>query len=276
MTCREVNEYLDRSSPSDQASLPQMLGKHLENCECCRGLWELLARRPCPRQVPQQVRSRIEHELLGSLEPVAPLPKTGRLALGFVLIFGGLSALFVGLLAAPEAPGVNSFPFFAVAVVASAVGLLLSLALSREMAPGEKRYVSPTAAHSSALLGLFAAVALVFPWRIDERFLAESWHCFRAGFLMSLPAAGLALLLLRRGAVLSPEAVGAGTGLLAGLVGVLSLHFSCTILTAPHIVLGHVMIPVAGVLIGYAAGRLMPVRWSAGSAAGPATPSETR
>jgi hypothetical protein len=196
--------------------------------------------------------------------------------LGFVLIFGGLSALFVGLLAAPEAPGVNSFPFFAVAVVASAVGLLLSLALSREMAPGEKRYVSPTVAHSLVLVALFAAVGLAFPWRINEPFVAEGWKCFRAGFLISLPAAALAVLLLRRGAPLSPETVGAGAGLLAGLVGLLSLHFSCSIAAAPHIALGHVMVPVAGVLIGHTAGRLLPVRWSAGAPAGPAPSSEAR
>jgi hypothetical protein len=273
MTCQEVNEYLDRSGATDRAGLPEVLRKHLEKCECCRALWELLSRRPCPRQLPQQVRSRIEHELLGSLEPVAPLPGTGKLALGFVLVFGGLSALYVALFADPGAPGVHSFSFATVAGVAAAVGLLLSLVLSREMAPGERRYVSPGLVQSSALAGLFAAVALVFPWRIDGPLVAESWHCFGAGFLMSLPAAGLALLLLRRGAVFSPEAVGAGAGLLAGLVGVLSLHFSCPIATAPHVVLGHVLIPVAGVGIGYAAGKLAPVRWSAesGSSAAPSS-----
>jgi hypothetical protein len=276
MTCREVNEFLDRRSPPDWAGLPEMLRKHLEGCECCRGLWEFLSRRPCPRQVPPQVRSQIEHDLLGSLEPVAPLPGTGKLTFGFALIFAGLSALFVGLLASPAAPGVNSFPFAAVAGFASVVGLVVSLALSREMAPGEKRLVSPTVAHSLVLVALFAAVALAFPWRIDEAFLVEGWKCFRAGFLISLPAAGLALLLLRRGAPLSPETVGAGAGLLAGLVGLLSLHFSCSIAAAPHIALGHVMVPVAGVVIGHTAGRLLPVRWSARSAAGPASSSEAR
>ena len=271
MTCREVNEYLDRASPADWAGLPEMLHKHVENCECCRALWELLSRRPCPRRVPQQVRTRIEQDLLGSLEPVAPLPGTGKLTLGFALIFGGWSVLFVGLMASPAAPGVNSFPFAAVVGFASIVGLVVSLALSREMTPGEKRYVSPTVAHSLALLALAAAVALAFPWRIDEGFLAESWKCFRAGFLISLPAAALAVLLLRRGAPLSPETVGAGAGLLAGLVGLLSLHFSCSIAAAPHITLGHVMIPVAGVLIGHTAGRLLPLRWSARGAAAPSS-----
>jgi hypothetical protein len=276
MTCREVNQYLDRNSGVDWAGLPEQLRKHMENCEGCRMLWELLSHQPCPRQVPQQVRSRIENEVLGSLEPVAPLAGTGRLTLGFALIFGGWTVLFVGLLASPAAPGVNSLPFAAVAAFASVVGLVVSLALSREMIPGEKRYVSPTVAHSLALLALFGVVALAFPWRINEPFLAEAWECFRAGFLISLPAAALAVLLLRRGAPLSPETVGAGSGLLAGLVGVLTLHFSCPIVAAPHIALGHVMVPVALVLIGHTAGKLLPVRWSAGEAAGPTPSSEAR
>jgi hypothetical protein len=274
MTCREVNEYLDRSGPGDWAELPERLRAHLEGCECCRGLWQFLSRTPCPRQVPEQVRSRIEQDLLGSLEPVAPLAGTGKLTLGFALIFGGWAALFTGLLASPEAPGVKSFAFAAVAGFASVVGLVVSLALSREMTPAERRYVSPTVAHSLTLVALFAVVGLAFPWRIDEPFLAESWKCFRAGFLISLPTAALAVLWLRRGAPLSPETVGAGSGLLAGLVGVLTLHFSCPIIAAPHIALGHVMVPVAGVLIGHTAGKLLPVRWLA--AAGPSTSSEAR
>jgi hypothetical protein len=271
MTCREVNKYLDRNSGLDWARLPEALRKHLETCEGCRTLWELLSRAPGPRQIPQQVRSRIESDVLGSLEPVAPLAGTGKLTLGFALIFGGWSLLFVALLASPAAPGVNSFAFAAVAAFASVVGLVVSLALSREMIPGEKRYVSPTVAHSLALLALFGVVALAFPWRVDEPFVAAAWKCFRAGFLISVPAAALAVLLLRRGAPLSPETVGAGSGLLAGLVGVLSLHFSCGIIAAPHIALGHVMVPVAGVLIGHTVGKLLPVRWSAGTAAAPSS-----
>jgi hypothetical protein len=118
---------------------------------------------------------------------------------------------------------------------------------------------------------------MAFPWRVDVPFLAEAWTCFRAGFLISLPSAALAVLLLSRGAPLSPETVGAGSGLLAGLVAVLSLHFSCPIIGAPHITVGHVLVPVAGVLIGHTVGKRLPMRWSArGAAAGPAPSSGSR
>ncbi len=276
MTCREVNQYLDRNSGVEWAALPEDLRAHLESCEGCRTLWELLSQQPCPQPLPQQVRSRIETELLGSLEPVAPMAGTGKLTLGFALILSGWTALFVGLLASSAAPGVRSAPFAAVAALASVIGLVVSLALSREMAPGERRYVSPTVAHALALLALFGVVALAFPWSINEPFWAAAWKCFRAGFLISLPSAALAVLLLRRGAPLSPETVGAGAGLLAGLVGVLTLHFSCPIIAAPHIALGHVMVPLALVLIGHTAGKLLPVRWLGETAARPAPSSGAR
>ena len=75
-------------------------------------------------------------------------------------------------------------------------------------------------------------------------------------------------MLLRRGAVLSLGIVGAGAGLLAGLVGVVVLHFGCGMNNAPHVVLGHLGIPLAGALIGAAIGRLLrrmrPWRGAAG------------
>jgi hypothetical protein len=258
MTCREVNEYLDGNGLGDLAVLPEMLHKHLDNCACCRALWDLLSRRPCPKRVPVQVRDTIQEELFKSLKPVAPLPSAGKLMLGFAVIFGGLSGMFAALNATAGAPGATSFPFAAVLGVVVAAGLLLSWVLSREMAPGEKRYLAPALLLGSSLAALYAAVGLVFPWTPDETLWARHWHCFREGFLVSLPGAALILLLLWRGAVLSPGIVGALAGLLAALVGVLSLHFSCTLATAPHIAAGHLMVPVSGVVIGYVAGRLLP------------------
>jgi hypothetical protein len=75
---------------------------------------------------------------------------------------------------------------------------------------------------------------------------------------MSLPAAGLAVILLRRGAILTPGVVGAAAGLLAALVGVVGLHFACATQAAPHIALGHLGIPVLGAGLGYLIGRLIP------------------
>ena len=258
MTCEEVNNYLDRSSPANGAELPEVLRKHLESCRCCRSLWQLLSRRACPRQVPQEVRSRIEQQVLGSLEPVAPLAGVAKLTLSFFSVFGGISALFVTLGASPGAPGIKSLPFAAVVAAAGLLGIMLSWTLSREMAPGEKRYLSPPGTLLFSVFGLFGAVLLVFPWTVGEQFLVQSWSCLQHGALMSLPAAGLAVIVLQRGAILTPGMVGAAAGLLAALVGIVGLHFSCAIQAAPHVVLGHLGVAVLGIGLGYLASRLIP------------------
>ncbi len=262
MTCQEVNEYLDRTSVTEASALPEMLRKHLDSCDCCRRLWSLLSGPSTADQVSDPVRSRIEHDLLSSLEPVKPLPQPGWLTLQFALVFGGFSALFVGLLAASNAPGVTSLPFAVFTGVVGVVALWLSVTLSREMIPGEIWRMSRVATHAVAVIGLFGAAALVFPWRMNEPFFQEAWKCYKAAFMLSVPAAAVALLLLRRGVLFSPRFACAGAGFLGGLVGIIALHFSCPTIGAPHIALGHLMVPATGAAIGFAAGHLLPKRWT--------------
>jgi hypothetical protein len=273
MTCQKVNEYLDRTSAADASALPEMLREHLEGCECCRRLWELLSRRPCPNQVPEPVRSRIERDLLSSLEPVKPLPKPGKLTLQFVLVFGGFSALFGAWMASSNAPGVTAPPFAVFAGMIGVIALWLAVTLSREMIPGEIWRLNRVATHALAVVGLFGTAALVFPWRMNEPFLQEAWKCYKAGFVLSLPAAVLALVLLRRGVLFSPRFACAGAGFLGGLVGIVSLHFSCPTIAAPHVTVGHLMVPVTGAVIGFAAGHLASARLSTEKSSGPAMSS---
>jgi hypothetical protein len=273
MTCQEVNEYLDRTGPADASALPEMLRKHLDGCECCHRLWTLLSRRPRPNQVPEPVRSQIERDLLSSLEPVKPLPQPGKLTLQFALIFGGFSALFAAVMAASNAPGVTTLSFAVFAGMIAVIALWLSVTLSREMIPGEIWRLNRVTTHALAVIGLFGSAALVFPWRLDEPFAQEAWKCYRAGFVLSLPAALLALLLLRRGVLFSPRFACAGAGFLGGLVGIAALHFSCPTIGAPHIAVGHLLVPVTGAVIGFAAGHLAAARVSTGNATGPAVSS---
>jgi hypothetical protein len=273
MTCQEVNEYLDRTSPADVSGLPEVVRKHLDNCECCQRLWGLLSRRPCPRQVPELVRSRIEQDVLGSLEPVKPLPEPGKLTLAFALVFAGFSALFAALMASSNAPGVSTGSFAAFGGIIGVIALWLSVTLSREMVPGEIWRLSRIATHAVAVVGLFGAAALVFPWRIDEPFAQEAWKCYKAGFVLALPAAVLAVWLLRRGVLFSPRFACAGAGFLGGLVGIFSLHFSCPTIGAAHITMGHLMVPVTGAVIGFAGGHLASARGSAENMPGPAVSS---
>jgi hypothetical protein len=111
------------------------------------------------------------------------------------------------------------------------------------------------------LAALLVTIVLALSWRTGADFLEHSWHCFRAGVVLSLPAAALAVILLRRGRILSRAAAGALAGLWAGLIGFVTLHFGCAMNAAPHAVLGHWAVPLAGVLVGYGVGRWMPGFW---------------
>jgi hypothetical protein len=76
---------------------------------------------------------------------------------------------------------------------------------------------------------------------------------------MSIPATVAIIFVLRRGAVLWLCAAGAATGLFAGLVGMTALHFACGTYQAPHVALAHLGLPVAGGLVGFGLGRILPL-----------------
>jgi len=74
------------------------------------------------------------------------------------------------------------------------------------------------------------------------------------GVPFALLAAGPFWVVLRRGAILSPRAAGATTGLLAGLAGTSVLEIHCPNLDLSHILVWHVGVSVLGSLCGLAAG----------------------
>ena len=142
MTCSEVNTYFDQVARRGWAALPEPVRKHLGICLHCRSLWEFLTQGEPPADVSPKVQSRIESNLLGSLKPVSPLPSNRMLTLAFLLIFGLISALFVAFSSFRGIVGLESLQLFGILGVVGAVAFLLTLALSREMVPGERRSVS--------------------------------------------------------------------------------------------------------------------------------------
>ena len=267
MTCGEVSEHLDRANRRGWGELPAQVREHLEQCPCCKALWGFLSAQDAAELTPE-LRSRIKRTIRQSLDPVKPLPSTRLLTLGFLLIFGLISAGFVGISGLRGADAKGNMEFAGMLGVIGAAAFLVAFTLSREMAPGGKRVLTAPRLFLLLLAPLFLAASVLFPWDFSRGILPLSWRCFRHGFLFSLPAAGLVVMLLRRGAVLSLGVVGAGAGLLAGLVGVVVLHFGCGMNNAPHVALGHLGIPLAGALIGAAIGRLLrrmrPWRGAAG------------
>ena len=256
MTCGEVSKHLDGADTRRRGGLPAQVREHLEQCGPCQALWDFLTRQDTAQLEPELL-SRVSRTVQQSLEPVKPLPSARLLTLGFLLIFGVISAGFVGISGLRGADAMGNMTFAGMLGVIGAAAFLAAFTLSREMAPGEKKIFTAPRLFLLLLMPLFLAASVLFPWDFSHNILSGSWKCFRHGFLFSLPAAGLVVLLLRRGAVLSLGVVGAGAGLLAGLVGVAVLHFACGMNNAGHVALGHLGIPLAGAVIGAAIGRLL-------------------
>ena len=256
MTCGEVSKHLDRANSPRWGGLTARVREHLEQCRSCKALWDFLSS-PETAELTPELRSRINQSAEKSLEPVKPLPSARLLTLGFLLIFGVISAGFVGISGLRGADTMGNMTFAGMLGIIGAAAFLVAFTLSREMAPGGKKILSAPRLFLLLLMPLFLAAAVLFPWDFSHNILSGSWRCFRHGFLFSLPAAGLIVMLLRRGAVLSLGVVGAGAGLLAGLVGVAVLHFACGMNNAGHVALGHLGIPLAGAVLGAAIGRLL-------------------
>ena len=95
MTCSDVGMELTRAAGKTRSELSAEMRRHLDSCEHCRKVWEFLVGSserdpPETEQHPEITRSITE-----SLEPVTPVAGSRLLTLGFLLIFGLLSAAFV-------------------------------------------------------------------------------------------------------------------------------------------------------------------------------------
>ena len=258
MTCSEVGQHLHKIAESGSTALPASVREHLANCEMCRRVWDFLTGREASPPLSPELQEKITGSVVDSLEPVKPLTCSWKLALGFVLIFTVISGGFVAYSGMRGMADMGVLPFTVVLGLTGLGVLLLAITLSREMAPGSPRLITPAALFFGLLAALFGAVAFLFPWEPDPNFLGNTWHCFRHGLIVSIPAAVLALVLLRRGFVLSMEVAGAGAGMLSGLAGMTVLHLGCTMYSAPHVAAAHFGITLAGALVGYCLGRWIP------------------
>jgi hypothetical protein len=198
---------------------------------------------------------RIAERLVQSLHPVTPLPSRAILVAAFLAIFAAVTALLFAFIGTRGAQNMTVLQLAGVlaAIVSSAA--LASFSLSGEMTPGQRRFVRPGTMTTGILFVLFALIWGLFPWTEGA---VQGWHCFRSGFVCSIPAVLLVLWVVRKGAPLAYGTVGATAGLLGGLVGVAAIHVGCSLLNVPHMAAGHLTIPLACAIVGYLAGWILP------------------
>lgn len=193
--------------------------------------------------------------LLPSLETVRPIPSRVILVASFLAIFATVTAVLIAFSGTRGALNMTAPQLGGILLAITVSAGLAAVSLSREMSPGQSRIIHPGTMTAGVVFALLALVVGLFPWSEGPTY---GLRCFGSGFLFSLPAVVLVLLVIRRGSPLAWGAVGAIAGLLGGLVGMATIHIGCSMLNAPHIATGHLTIPLAGAIGGYITGKALP------------------
>jgi hypothetical protein len=93
---------------------------------------------------------------------------------------------------------------------------------------------------------------LIFPYAWNPNFVTLGLRCWLRGLLCATISGPLILLILRRGALLSPLWQGATAGLLAGLVGLTVLEIYCPYLDRAHVAVWHCGAALTAMCVGAA------------------------
>ena len=188
MTCGEVSKHLDGADTRRWGGLPAQVREHLEQCGPCQALWDFLTRQDTAQLEPELL-SQVSRTVQQSLEPVKPLPSARLLTLGFLLIFGVISAGFVGISGLRGADAMGNMTFAGMLGIIGAAAFLVAFTLSREMAPGEKKILSAPRLFLLLLMPLFLAASVLFPWDFSRNIRVRQLEMFPAR-LPVFPAGG--------------------------------------------------------------------------------------
>jgi len=201
---------------------------------------------------------RLVESLAGNLQPVRPLPSLRRMAL-LVLAVGGVAAAggVVYLGANPElAEAARRYPAFLaiwvgllVVAVGGVVAALAGAVPGRE--PEARAAFGVTALGAAIAVGLGGILAFSGPEAgVPAAPVAASGVCASMAALLALPAAAVVLGFVLRGAPGRPLASLAAAGAGAMALGSFANHMHCVQFDAAHLLMGHALAPLAGVVLG--------------------------
>ena len=120
---------------------------------------------------------------------------------------------------------------------------LTSALLARLMIPGELLRARPVPA-VLGLIAFFTAAGTLYPLSMYPGFAHAVAACLTIGSAHAIPAAAVAVWVLRRGFVLSRMHTWLVAGLFSGLTGLAVLFLFC-----PHLDAGHFLLAHAGMMI---------------------------
>jgi hypothetical protein len=205
------------------------------------------AGRSVPHSLNPAVIERAKAALPEKLAPVRPLASPWvftSVLLGAFAVVSVLCAWLLGLRGLRALNGIQLTVIFPVLLAGAGVAAVAGV---REMRPagGQRIGRFALAVSTLALLGAFALLLRDYD---TQKFVSEGVPCLVAGLACAIPAAIAIWLFLRRGFVLDLPAAGLAAGTLAGLAGIAMLEMHCPILKASHVMFWHVaVVPVCGI-----------------------------
>ena len=257
MDCHKVERALSQRQRWQPGSLPPDILEHVRTCERCRRLVDLLETPVVISEVPDALLAKLELQLTSGLQPVAQLPSTTYLFAAFLIAFLVLSVASGFGLGARSLAVMTLVQMAGVYVLLIASASVLALSLARRMAPGSRETFPSELLPAGLILALLLVISSLFQYHEEADFWKLGRPCITAGMALAVPSGILFWLLLRRGAVLSPEVSGANAGLLAGLVGMSVLEIHCPLTGALHIVTWHLGVALLSALCGLAIGAMV-------------------
>jgi hypothetical protein len=206
-----------------------------------------------------EVPRELSRTLKASLQPVKPLPSNGALVAQFLMVFAATAA---GLMAVVDKAGLHMMTaaqMGAMAALLAGGGVYVATQLVRRMIPGSRVAAPFGFGLMLTVLGVGMAMALLFPWRMPQAFLAEGWPCAALELMIAVPATVLFWLMARRGALFASAGLGAALTALAVFLALLVDQAQCMFPQAPHLLVWHggmaAVLIMAGGLIGNAMAR---------------------
>ena len=253
--CKLIDAELDRHFTAPDSELSVEARDHLRRCARCRELYQWIALPISFTDVSPESYGKVRRALQASLSPVSPLPSTRKMAILFLVVYVVSAFSTICILGFAGFHRMTSLQLPLVTGILIGGIALLSVSLARQMIPGTLQRFRTGVIVALLAAGIFAGIALLFPWLAPVGFVARVWPCSLVGSTVAIVVGLEFWLLARRGAPLSAEALGGTIGAIAGLAGVTALQFSCSRQEAAHILVWHGGVLVVSILMGILTAR---------------------
>lgn len=255
-TCRQMDAELDRRFAGTGDGLSEAGRLHLASCARCAALYGWISGKQSALAVNADLTHRIVADMESSLAPVKPIPSPGVFAVRIAAMLVLLTCVLVALMGGAGIRAMSRVQLAGVGALLASGTMLFSVTLGKQTTPGSTRRVPTGMAMLVFAVAALGGITLLFPWRAEDSSPFLSWQCALRELAIAAPAAVLFWILLRRAVVLSPAAMGAGLGAVAGLLAVSALQFTCPHQEALHLLLWHWSVLLVTAAAGGLAARL--------------------